>query len=368
MVHSVMNWWRNRNLRKAALDLLRFSRHVLNMREDIAPAALVADVRAQESAVRSALKTGDTPGIAKAMATLQESLGELFPRRSFPGLRENLEVLAVALAVAMACRTYFIQPFKIPTGSMQPTLYGIITDPSHVANLSDEIPLKLVKWIITGEWLVEVRAKESGPIEFDPNYSHSSGEDFVFYVGHSRHRVPRDAASAIQQGRYVTKGALLWRGIRVSGDHVFVDKVRWNFTRPKRGDIVVFGTDGIRSLPAKTHYIKRLVGLPGETVAIRTPDLLINGIPVHEPASIRAVESRPPGYVNVGEGSAEFDTAALTDAGRAFQLGKGQHFVLGDNTTNSRDSRYWGSVPAKNLVGPAAVVYWPFSARWGLTR
>jgi signal peptidase I len=147
-----------------------------------------------------------------------------------------------------------------------------------------------------------------------------------------------------------------------TGDHVFVDKVRWNLTKPKRGDIIVFNTDGIATLPPKTHYIKRLVGLPNERIAIDPPRLIVNGQSITSPRGIERIVHTDPGYrgyLLAGRLEAPADSV---------QLGPTEYFAMGDNTANSRDSRYWGAVPQENMVGPAFLVYWPFSARWGMPR
>src|ERR1043166_3545330 len=72
-----------------------------------------------------ALQMGKTGPVAKSAGQLEKQLEKAFPPRKHQWLRENVEVLLVAVVVAMAVRTYFLQPFKIPTGSMQPTLYGV---------------------------------------------------------------------------------------------------------------------------------------------------------------------------------------------------------------------------------------------------
>jgi signal peptidase I len=271
----------------------------------------------------------------------------------------------------MALRTYFIQPFKIPTGSMQPTLYGITSVSKDKPGVTDRFPLKFVKFAITGQWYSERRAQADGTLGF-PTQSPKDPSVVLFSISGKQHKIPRDAIDVysrpghydlkVRPGGYVHKGDLLWSGVVTRGDHVFVNKLIWNFRKPKRGEIMVFYTTGINSLPQGTHYIKRMCGMPGESVSIDEPNLVINGKVVKQPDTIARIESCKNGYTG-------YQLAGnLSTPDKSWKLDDDEYFAMGDNTGNSRDSRYWGSVPAKNLVGPACVVYWPFSKRWGLAR
>ena len=163
---------------------------------------------------------------------------------------------------------------------------------------------------------------------------------------------------------------MLWSGMRTAGDHLLVNKVAWNFKHPRRGDIIVFNTDRLPTLPPNTHYIKRLAALPGETLSINPPDLIINGQPVLEPPPIARIVHREPGYAGyqlVDSRALGSPYCVLRTPNDQVTLAEGEYFALGDNTGNSRDSRYWGPVKQANLVGPALFVYWPLK-RLGLAR
>ena len=365
-------WWARRQVRKQCREILRQAHHVRNMREDLLPDAALLELAQAEQAVERALKARDAAGSERAGEALHAWVLRHAPRRRFPGIRENLEILVVAVAVAMACRTYFIQPFKIPTGSMQPTLFGIQYRHIDAPRLTDRFPLKLLRWLTVGEWYVERKALASGYVARDPQYFPGIGDEVSFYIGNVRHVVPEDGFSGLSINDYVEKGDVLWRGVRVAGDHVFVDKVRWNLTKPKRGQIIVFNTDNIETLPPKTHYIKRLVGLPGETVRIDPPDLIVDGEPVRKPEGIARIARMDEGYEGYQLITRRTDSNpedwALRTSGDRIDLNAGQYFALGDNTGNSRDGRYWGAVPQPNLVGPAVAVYWPLSERWGVPK
>ncbi len=110
--------------------------------------------------------------------------------------------------------------------------------------------------------------------------------------------------------------------------------------QPKRGDVVVF----IYPEDKKKDFIKRLVGLPGETIEIKNGSIFVNDKPALEPIFNQIY------YYNRGEFAAE---------GQKITVPENSYFVLGDNSTSSKDSRYWGFVPQEDLLGQAMIVYWP---------
>jgi len=255
---------------------------------------------------------------------------------------------------------------------MQPTLYGIQYEPAEKATVMDRLPFKLAKWLVFGSWYMEVRATTSGSVAPDPDYVGNSADHVPFYIGSVRHIAPKKGLTNLSFGQHVKKGTVLWRGHKVAGDHVFVDKLRWNLVPPKRGQIIVFDTDQIRGLQQKTHYIKRLVGMPGERISIDPPDLVVDGKALDGPESIRRIVKREPGYdgyrLVTGRTDGDPTSWALRQPSDYIDLSDEQYFACGDNTRNSKDGRYWGGVPEPNLVGPAVAVYWPFSKRWGAAR
>lgn len=105
-----------------------------------------------------------------------------------------------------------------------------------------------------------------------------------------------------------------------------------------RGQVVVFYESDART---GEPLIKRLIGLPGETIQIHDGDVYVDGTQLSEP------------YVNAAP------TACVSYCGGPITLGPDQYFFLGDNRANSRDSRYFGPVPARRIVGPVVVRYWP---------
>jgi signal peptidase I len=177
-------------------------------------------------------------------------------------VREWVESIVIAFILAMFIRTFFIQAFKIPSGSMRMTL-------------------------IEGDRLM-VNKLRYGP------------------------RVP------------FTK-------FRIPG-----------YSKWERGDVVVFKFP----LDRKKDFIKRLIGLGGDTVEIREGGIYINGTLLDIP------EVKDRFYYNMGD---------LAIEGNIINVPKGQVFVLGDNSMSSHDSRYWGFVSEEDIIGKAAFIYWPFT-------
>ncbi len=117
-----------------------------------------------------------------------------------------------------------------------------------------------------------------------------------------------------------------------NGEFIVVSRLSYRLGQPERGDIIVFHyprnpTD---------EFIKRVIGLPGDEIAIRDGTVYVNGYPLEEPYI-----AAPPNYET------------------QMTVGKNQIFVLGDNRNNSSDSHIWGTVPMDYVVGRAVFVYWP---------
>jgi signal peptidase I len=142
-----------------------------------------------------------------------------------------------------------------------------------------------------------------------------------------------------------------------------VDKFSYNFVKPHRGDVFVFRTKNIPDIGDQTQfYIKRLAGLPRDTLRIDPPKLYING-KIAEGYGFDRVMSVKDGYRGYGPGH-----SVLADPTKTYQVPEHSYFAMGDNSYNSFDSRWWGPVPEKNLVGRGLFVYWPFVPHWGLIR
>ena len=139
----------------------------------------------------------------------------------------------------------------------------------------------------------------------------------------------------------------------VTNDYVMMERLSYRFGKPERGDIIVFHTAGIASLPADSFFIQRIAGLPGERIRIEPPFLIVDGVKVKTPEIFNTISSESNNYAGFQFGG------FMTEATDTVTLNAGEYFVLGDNTQNSRDSRYWGALPEENIMGKVTRIYWP---------
>ena len=300
--------------------------------------------------------------------------------------KEWLDTLVVAISVAMAFRAYFYEPFNIPTGSMQPTLYGNHYQECKEPGLWQKSPLKWLNWIATGRDYKELTApfnakviisdRDDGRIDLtlldyggrteticlptdckDKLDLGPSAKNHVFYpLAGARRSAVVCVADAKGQLRelIVPKGHCVFSGYDTTGDFVFVNRWKWHFRLPSRGDVMIFSTTGINGLAQGTHYIKRVTGLPNETVDIKDSSIFING------------EKMPDLKPMVGARGEKTPLPCRADMKGPVRTGEYEYFTCGDNSDNSYDSRYWGTVPEKNVTGCAACVFWPvINRRWG---
>lgn len=135
------------------------------------------------------------------------------------------------------------------------------------------------------------------------------------------------------------------------GDHIIVQRYAYWFAGPQRGEAVAFNTDGLPNppVPPGLVFLKRVVALPGETIQIKHGHLWINGSEVTGPAVFRTADY----FVPHGAPHLSDDTASLVVPAE-------EYFLIGDNTQNSLDSRHFGAVPRRNILGRATKIYWPY--------
>jgi signal peptidase I len=313
----------------------------------------------------------------------------------------------VAIVVALAVRTYFLQPFTIPTGSMQPTLNGILGHPT-----TEPPPNALISlWdtAIHGRtWINTVAAENESIREMEEvtqfrfftytkvvtsrgvNQTHT-------YMIHAPIRTLQETFGVAY--REYEKGEVIARGYIDTGDHVFVDKVSYQFQQPQRGDVFVFNTESLptidrrhapssepndpnefdnseaarladrdgskvdMSLPSQ-FYIKRLAGLPGDTLRVDPPKLYVNG-QLATGRGFERVMSMQDGYGGYGFGFPNFLMHILRSPDDPYTIPPKHYFAMGDNSYHSSDSRDWGAVPQQNIMGRGIFVYWPFGPHWG---
>lgn len=308
------------------------------------------------------------------------------PRNAY-ALRENVEVFVVVIAVALGFRTYFFQPYQIPTGSMQPTLYGITSVAEYEPDWTDKVPMRWGKFLLTGSRYQEVRAKANGVM---PQRGDTADTFLEIQVGGDRHKVHKDMLFAEppsgsrlsdgklhpwvpQPGTVLRKGDVIARGLLKQGDHIIVNRLITNFARPARGDIVVFTTRNLPFVRENSAYIKRLTGMPGENMSICRNRLYADGKLVDDPdVFTRQYEHEHyAGYSLVDRNWFLYQEQQIgqhvrpifTECDFSLQLGENEFLMMGDNTQSSLDGRYFGGVPGENIIGIGFLVPWPFFNR-----
>ncbi len=137
-----------------------------------------------------------------------------------------------------------------------------------------------------------------------------------------------------------------------AGDRVIIDRVLYGHRDIGRGDIIVFkGGEAVDN----QVLLKRVVGLPGDVLAIADGRLMVNGAAADE-SFVRRVDGRIE-PTQPGPGGA----TTPWSLGEPYVVPDGYYYVLGDNRTDSYDSRYWGPIARRTVIGRALVVYWPLS-------
>jgi signal peptidase I len=393
--------------------LLRHAHKLLRYRRDVLNESTIGDFKLQMEAVRQSLKDRDETKAKEESDRLHDLYMKHLPAPKDAAWRENVEVILVAVVVAIGIRSYFLQPFKIPTGSMQPTLNGIIGHRAFVANEA-EIPVEqkpgyekrgdgwywkaysadgstpnilrqVAEYFVLGRnYINEVSTEDDvlrqvAPEKIGVTFLGRRFEIPFFSLSRliferQKSRLVYAPPETLKQdfkvfaGGHYSKGDVIARGAIDTGDQVFVDKFSYNFVSPSRGDVFVFRTDNIPAIPGDpetgehSFYIKRLAGLPGDTLRIDRPFLYANGKVAEGFGFARVMAARPP-YNGYTQGN-----AYMSDPTKSYTVPPHSYFAMGDNSANSFDSRYWGPVPEPNLVGRGLFVYWPFTWHWGLIR
>lgn len=419
-----------KKMRESAGNWLELADKVYHYRRDVLTEAQMGELQSHRAGLRGLLK--ERAGAEKlnlAIQRLEEVLrrtgGAIYPKTA---LVENIEFFLVAAIVILGIRTYIVQPFKIPTNSMWPTYNGMT--PEAFAKPQDEpgmaaqalrflafgaqpkrvdapaegeilIPLQIGEdramvqlkaevpgrtWLVFPTKLKEYRlwvgnqeAVVRVPLDFDfewavrdaffPDIKNpvSGGADLLRLLAAQREKPTHGGAYLLRTGKHVRKGERVLSFDIITGDQLFVDRISYHFMRPSVGSGFVFRTDHIPRIGMEQYYIKRLVGTPGDTLEIRSPVLMRNGEPIRGSIAFQKNETRSDrygGYFNPPPPP----SGQFLFRGEAVKVPPRSYFAMGDNSGNSQDSRYWGFVPAKDVVGRPLFVYYPFTKHWGAAK
>jgi signal peptidase I len=373
--------------RKRVKDLGHFLRKKVDYQRDLLRPAQLEKCRELIQELKGLLAVRrPQPADQARLEAIQKEVEKIFPPRpGFDSWAENVEVVFVAIVLALALRTYVLQPFKIPTDSMKPTLWGIWVQPEE--GPAPGVLRRVTDFAVSGRSWHEVKAERSESLRaltqekllglFTVTRITTSSGSYLVWA--NAEELVRGAPHLVQTayGRLVpadirfNPGDTIARFTVASGDHVFVNKFIYHFRKPDPGEVFVFTTHGIRGIedrnrragaPFSQFYIKRCVGGPGDTLEVRPPHLIRNGEVMAARDIFQRIQSERDGYRGYAAGD------PYLAPGETLTLARDQFWAMGDNSHQSYDSRGWGHVPRENLVGTGLLVYWPFTQRWGLIR
>ena len=412
-----------KKMRENAANWLELAGKVYHFRRDVLSAAQVAELQANNAVLQDLLnERAGAEKLKLAIESLEGVLrrtgGAIYPKSS---LVENVDFFLVAAIVILGIRTYFVQPFKIPTNSMWPTYNGMTPEVWHQPEESPGVAMQAVRFVLFGAQHKEVLAPESGPITV-PVYRRGTGLDgriyrepkpgrswlvfpatnreYTFFVNESpvRLQVPEDfdfdwafqsafGVTAEQLADLAERSTRGSNGVRLvtldrpaergkplisfdilTGDQLFVDRLTYHFVGPTVGQGFVFRTGHISGIGQDQYYIKRLIGTPGDTIEVHEPVLWRNGRPITGADAFAANGNRTGKYRGYFNGSSAAGARYLLTPQDKLTVPKESYFAMGDNSGNSADGRYWGFVPAKDVVGRPIFVYFPFTRHWGPAR
>ena len=454
----------NRKERKGAKELLRIGNKAWLYRRDRLPpieerALNIANQGLRESLQDKGCSVQELNKKARILDNaLRKSGGNYYHKKNWV---ENVEMLLVAAIVILGIRSFFVQPFIIPTNSMYPSFYGM-TPHIYEDDNSPSILQRAADKVLLGASHYRMEAESSGTLYLvlQNGSSHQyiqsnfpNGRFFVlptmarqytFEIGGKNHtlEVPaefdldellakkfagienlRDLPMVVGQDASLAQGRLKLSERKFAkgdvplafdillGDALFVDRMSYNFIRPKVGDPIVFRTESIDEFNAQIgsqsftqigedkYYIKRLVGEPGDKLEIRVPEnVFTNGTDVRKgvPGILHRNDKPITGSIAFKENNTQTDLFSKSSSNAIAKgypgyradgmlsnrkvirvphkkdssnpTGKNGYFAMGDNSTDSLDGRAWGFVPENELVGRALFIYYPFTKRWGLSE
>jgi len=415
--------------KKEAKLLQKGAAKFLNYKRDLLEEDRIKEIESRISDLKTTVKNGDKAATREASKLLEKTCEQSLPKQSRPNaFQENIEVFFVAIVVALGIRAYFLQPFRIPTNSMYPTLNGI----TGMAVDKEEwpaLPVRAIQQASHGRNFFSLTSENDSSIVSIQDYTwmrffsrvkvtFSSGqvETFSgsatslwqaglteFYGELIKKQSPADWAeikhrsieyrsqyyrsfNPIEQKVNFTRFTIssdqkILEGYTQSGDLIIVDKMSYHFKSPKSDDVLVFDTRGIKQIEEEnkkngtppSHYIKRLIGTPGQEIVIQPIEhtdpnypqggiITRNGQNADDPGILRVqTHEKYHGYHR--------DPLRITDKKLNDEpsTGLSEYWAMGDNSYQSSDSRMWGTVKEYNVVGPAFLSLWPFgSGHWGV--
>jgi signal peptidase I len=379
-------------------------------------------------------------GIESLEGVLMRTGGAVYPKTS---LVENVEFFLVAAIVILGIRTYFVQPFKIPTNSMWPTYYGMTAENFPPGGSAPGPAAQVLRFLAYGAQRRTMVAPRDGEVtvpifrsadgkRITVAYTKKAGrkwlvmptqvKEYTFYVDGvaTSLQVPVDfgetefddmalgaffpthealeaqidretqagrveevsqkadestdhfyLALRVPMGKRVRAGEPIMRFDVLAGDQLFVDRVSYQFMRPKVGQGFVFRTDHIPDIERNfgdQYFVKRLIGVPGDSIELREPMILRNGSPITGSRAFDLNAGRVAPYRGYFNATHDDSRYGMLFPGDTITVPAHGYLALGDNSHDSFDGRFWGYVPEKDVVGRPLFIYYPFTKRWGTAR
>lgn len=418
--------------RKLFKDFLSAAYNVHNYRRDLMPQA---DDRRMHELIMKVEELfddskSDTPEFESAKDELEKLMkkygGTIYPLTS---LADNVDVIVVAGILALSVRSFFFQPFQIPTNSMYPSFYGMTP---HVYLQNEEPPNfaeRLFRLVTKKASNYNLKAPGDGEVFIRINHPSQMSKNGGIFHGQTRpsrwllvlpstekvytfmqggktfelslpadfsidsvmpkaypfgvksdsssdyFKAIADNAKIVQDGGdyYLSLGnkkageSILNFDI-LGGDMLFVDRFTYNFRKPKVGEPFVFRTGKIPGMAMLNggviddkYYIKRLVGEGGDKLQVKGSTLYRNGKPIEGSSAFKSNAEQAGDYCG-------YKAEGALKNGRIVSVAPHSYYAMGDNSANSLDSRYWGDVPEKSVIGRALVIFYPFTERWGAAK
>lgn len=426
---SLFFWRKNNKRSKEVKDILRITQKVIHYRKDVLSTEALQSLANASIQLSDALSDQNDQIIQQNLSALDKLLrkhgGQIYPQSSWG---DHVETIVVGVILLVSIRAFFVQNFKIPTNSMYPSFGGMVPEVFSEENPEPNALMKIVRKALFFADHYEVTAEEAGEFQivmverasgrsnlfFEPiktkslfilprvSYSYEIAvgnksypltvpADFdILWVFAERLGVKRvnfnnylqslyrpsnlakqeigqDSRGSyrkiyLKTGLFIDKGEDVLNFDIITGDMLFVDRFTYHFRSPKVGEPIVFPTKNVENIPDKNkYYIKRMVGQGGDTLEVKEPVLYRNGKPIEGAAA----------FVKNAEKEGEFDgyqNAMLLSKNQRYELPPATVFAMGDNSDNSEDSRFFGPVPQKEVIGRAIFVYYPFTERWGISK
>ncbi|MDR1233013.1 MAG: signal peptidase I [Puniceicoccales bacterium] len=404
--------------------LIDRAKKVIKYRKYFFGAGVLASINLQITMLESYIRTEDfanLEGRSNGLSRLLNQYGGDVAQETFLG--ENMEALFVAILLAISIRTFFVQSFQIPTNSMAPTYYGmtcrLVNSETTAASVWSKIWRKIkfcsreVNVVATNNGTVSIplaKAKLKSnndtiyvvPYEeiFVKKYlglARTKARKYTIFVDNRKYQIvsPIDLSldrillekfckgyqswkEVIGSGNFdqkfdrgqmisifdtkhpITIGDSVVRFEILAGDMLFVDRVSYRFRQPKVGESVVFTTNAIGDFSkAPKFFIKRLVARPTNKLSIENNQLFVDGKLVMDNEILEKLNLKKEGYKN------GYCPAGMLGEGLSVTVPEKNLFVLGDNSKDSYDSRFWGFVPEKSICGRPLMIFYPFTNRWG---